>query len=92
VNLTDDLAQFVDQQVESGRHQDAGDVMREALRRYSTDIALETERIGAIREVIREGREAIASGAFHLVDGPDDETALFAKWTRRDNGPVAGGE
>lgn len=83
VNLTDHLAAFVDGQVDSGRHQNASEVVREALRRYQGDVAAEEERLEAIRAVIREGREAIARGDFTTVSGPGDAEALLGRLTRR---------
>jgi antitoxin ParD1/3/4 len=83
VSLTDHLAAFLDSQVTSGRHQNASEVVREALRRYEFELRLEQEEVAAIREVIREGRAAITRGDFTLVDGEDDREALRARLSRR---------
>ena len=83
VNLTQHLSTFVDEQVRSGRHQNASEVVREALRRYEADLAAERERVAAIRAVIRDGREAIARGDFAAIDGPEDAAALLSRLTRR---------
>lgn len=83
VSLTSHLSTFVDSQVQSGRHQNASEVVREALRRYEDAIAAERERVEAIRHVIREGREAIAEGAFTTVAMPEDAGALLSRLTRR---------
>lgn len=83
VNLTDHLNAFVDEQVGTGRHQNASEVVREALRRYQDDVAAEHERRDAIRAVIREGREAIARGEFTAVRDPADAEALLGRLTRR---------
>lgn len=84
VNLTEHLSGFVDEQVHSGRHQNASEVVREALRRYEDSLAAERERVEAIRAVIREGREALARGDFAAIDGPEDTEALLSRLTRRD--------
>ncbi len=89
VNLTDHLNAFVDDQVRSGRHQNASEVVREALRRYEDDLSAERERVEAIRHVIREGREAIARGDFTVIAAADDSKALLARLTRRDPVPLA---
>ncbi len=67
MNLTDHLSLFVENQVQIGRHQNASEVVREALRRYEDAIAAEHERLEAIRYVIREEREAITRGDFTIV-------------------------
>ena len=90
VNLTDHLSFFVEDQVRSGRHQNASEVVREALRRYEDAIAADRERLAAIRDVIREGREAIARGEFTTVATPKDADALLSRLTRRDPVPMKG--
>jgi antitoxin ParD1/3/4 len=84
VNLTEHLNLFVDKQVRRGRHQNASEVVREALRRYEDALAAEQARLEAIRDVIREGRAAIAGGDFTTVPTPEDAEALFARLTGRD--------
>jgi antitoxin ParD1/3/4 len=91
VNLTDDLAAFVDEQVHSGRHQNAREVVREALRRYEGDLAAENARIVSIRTVIREGRDAIDRGGFSLIATPADSKALLSKLTHREGMADSGG-
>lgn len=83
VDLTAQLNAFVDEEVGNGRHQNASEVVREALRRYQDDVAAENERRGAIRAVIREGREAIAQGEFTAVRDPADTEALLGRLARR---------
>ena len=84
VNLTEHLSLFVDDQVRRGRHQNASEVVREALRRYEDALLAEQARIDAIRDVIREGRAAIAGGDFTTIATPQDGEALFSRLTRRD--------
>lgn len=43
VSLTPRLNRFVDGQVETGRHQNASEVIREALRRYEEEIDAERQ-------------------------------------------------
>jgi antitoxin ParD1/3/4 len=86
VNLTDHLAAFVDAQVASGRHQNASEVVREALRRYQDDVSAEAARIEAIRAMIHEGRAAMAAGDFTTIADDRDAEALLAGLTRRTGG------
>ena len=83
VSLTDHLAYFVDQQVASGRHQNASEVVREALRRYETELAAQQACVEMIRGIAREGRDAIRRGDFALIDGDDAGEALFRRVTGR---------
>lgn len=80
-SLTPHLSQFVNRQVGSGRHQNASEVVREALRRYESVLAEETARVAAIRAAIREGRADIAQGDHTLIATPADEAALLADLT-----------
>jgi antitoxin ParD1/3/4 len=83
VSLTDHLASFVDQQVTSGRHQNASEVVREALRRYESELAAQQACIEMIHGIAREGREAISRGEYALIDGSDARNALFRRVTGR---------
>jgi antitoxin ParD1/3/4 len=84
VNLTEHLSVFVDNQVQNGRHQNASEVVREALRRYEDDIVAERERLYTLRTIIREGREAIARGEFTTIATTEDAELLLAQLTRRE--------
>ncbi|WP_448191515.1 type II toxin-antitoxin system ParD family antitoxin [Azospirillum sp. sgz301742] len=75
-NLTPRLSSFINRQVEAGRHQNASEVVREALRRYETELEEEEARIAALRAVAAAGREAIERGEFTLVNGDDTDDLL----------------
>jgi antitoxin ParD1/3/4 len=76
-SLTPRLSLFVDRQVGTGRHQNASEVVREALRRYEAVLVEEKAPIIAIRAAIREGREEIARGDYTLVESANDEAQLY---------------
>jgi len=80
-SLTPRLSLFVDRQVGSGRHQNASEVVREALRRYEAILLEDKARIAEMRAAIREGREDIARGDFTLVETDDDADQLYAELT-----------
>jgi antitoxin ParD1/3/4 len=82
-SLTPRLSRFIDRQVGSGRHQNASEVVREALRRYEASLVEEKARIAAIRTAIREGREDIARGDYTLVETAEDAAQLYAELTGR---------
>lgn len=79
-SLTEHLSQFVDRQVGSGRHQNASEVVREALRRYEDDILSEAASLAAIERVAAEGIAAIERGDHILIDSPEDRRALLQRW------------
>ena len=81
VSLTDRLDTFVEQQVATGRHQSASEVVREALRRYEADLTAEAACIDMIRGIGREGRDAFARGDFAVIDSADARRALFRRIT-----------
>jgi antitoxin ParD1/3/4 len=64
-SLTPRLSLFVDRHVGSGRHQNASEVVREALRRYEAVLVEEKARIIAIR------------GDYTLVESANDEAQLY---------------
>jgi antitoxin ParD1/3/4 len=85
--LTEHLSKFIDLQVEGGRHQNASEVVREALRRYEEDVRVEQANLAVIEKVAQEGIAAIERGEYISISSPEDRRALLERWT---NGlPVA---
>ena len=82
-SLTDHLSDFIDGEVTSGRHQNASEVVREALRRYEDDIAAEQASLAVIEKIAMEGIAAIERGDFTLVSGPDGSRALLNRLNAR---------
>ena len=82
-SLTPDLSRFVDQQVGSGRHQTASEVVREALRRYEAWLSQDEGHVAATRTALQAGRADIARGDFTLVETADDAARLYAELTGR---------
>lgn len=83
VSLTGRINSFVDAQVENGRHQNASEVVREALRRYESEIEAEAAYLAAVREVASEGRQAIRHGNYVSVDSDDAKADLFERLSGR---------
>ncbi len=79
-SLTDRLSAFIDQQVEAGTHQNASEVVREALRRYEQDLLLES---AIIDQVAARGITDIERGDFSLVSGPEGAAALLERLNLR---------
>jgi len=82
-SLTPHLSGFVDRQVGSGRHQNASEVVREALRRYEDDLAADQAGLVALERLAEMGTAAIARGDYRLVSGADDARALLADLEQR---------
>jgi len=82
-SLTDHLSSFVDQQVVSGRHQNASEVVREALRRYEDDVLAELVSLAAIEKVAAEGAAAIERGEFTRIQTGDGSRSLMARLNER---------
>jgi len=61
VNLTDELDRFVLSKVESGRYENASEVVRSALRALEREEQEYEEKLTALRAAIEEG---IASGIY----------------------------
>ncbi|TPK85450.1 type II toxin-antitoxin system ParD family antitoxin [Mesorhizobium sp. B2-4-17] len=82
-SLTNHLSDFVDREVVSGRHQNASEVVREALRRYEDELAAEKASLAVIERIAAEGISAIENGDFTLVDGKDASQALLERLNAR---------
>jgi len=82
-SLTEHLSDFIDGQVASGRHQNASEVVREALRRYEDDIEAERASLAVLEKVAVRGLADIARGDYTTVAGPDDERKLMARLKKR---------
>ena len=82
-SLTDRLSDFVDKEVASGRHQNASEVVREALRRYEDDVAAEHAGLAVIEKIAEQGIAAIERGDFTLISGPDGSRSLLERLNAR---------
>jgi len=76
-SLTQHLSEFINTEVANGRHQNASEVVREALRRYEDDVRVEQANLAAIEAVAEAGIAAIERGDYTLVSGPEDTQALL---------------
>jgi antitoxin ParD1/3/4 len=68
VNLTDHLARFVDASVESGRFQNASEVIREALRLLEERQREHELKLEALRQAIDLGLEDAAKGRTKTIE------------------------
>jgi antitoxin ParD1/3/4 len=64
VSLTERHRRFIDAQVASGRHASFSEVVREALRRYESDIEAEKAAIDALWALAEKSETGEAAGDF----------------------------
>lgn len=70
VVLTDHQAELIERLVESGRYQNASEVLREGLRLIEGRQEEEKARLKALREAARIGIADIQAGRFRTFDTP----------------------
>ena len=82
-SLTERLSAFIDRQVDSGRHQNASEVVREALRLYESELELQAAYLDEVRSAAARGIADIEHGRFTTVSSSDDARALRARINER---------
>lgn len=82
-SLTNHLSNFIDTEVASGRHQNASEVVREALRRYEDSLAAEKAYVALVERVAEQGMAAIDNGDFTLISGADGSRDLLDRLNAR---------
>jgi putative addiction module CopG family antidote len=83
VSLTPQLNEFGDCQVARGRHQSAGEVIRETLRRAEAERQAEAACLDMIHGIARAGRSAIERGDFIAIETEQARDDLFRRLTGR---------
>ncbi|MFC7736420.1 type II toxin-antitoxin system ParD family antitoxin [Roseomonas sp. GCM10028921] len=86
VDLTDRLAAFVDQQIRNGRHQNASEVVREALRHYESALVAERDAMGMVRATLRKAIDRSATGADNRPELLETALAEIAEASPADPG------
>jgi len=76
VNLTEDQDSFVEKMVKSGKYQNASEAMRDAVRGLQQRWKEDELKLTALREQIKAGADALASGDFIEVNDADLDNAL----------------
>jgi antitoxin ParD1/3/4 len=70
VVLTDHQTHLIERLVESGRYQNASEVLREGLRLVETRESEDQARLKALREAARSGVADMDAGRFRSFDAP----------------------
>jgi putative addiction module CopG family antidote len=68
ISLTEIQTRFLDDQVASGRHASASEVVREALRRYAEDVEYERAALKALQAIAAQGDADYAAGRFNSYE------------------------
>jgi antitoxin ParD1/3/4 len=72
VVLTERQEKLLEALVESGRYQNASEVMREGLRLIEQREAEDAAKLAALREAVRQGEASIEAGHFREFDSFDE--------------------
>ncbi len=78
VNLTPELLNFVQQQVESGHYNNNSEVHRAALVALKKSEEEREARIARLRGEVREGIESMDEGGALEISSPKDADAFFS--------------
>jgi antitoxin ParD1/3/4 len=78
VVLTERQESMIDALVQSGRYQNASEVMREGLRLIEQRETEDSVRLEALREAARSGMAALDRGDFKEFDDPDALVAYLS--------------
>lgn len=71
VNLTEHYDRFVEGQVDSGRYQNASEVVRAGLRLLEREVREEEEKLAALRRLAAEGFDELDRGEAIEIEGEE---------------------
>lgn len=83
VVLTDHQAALVDRLVQTGRYQNASEVLRDGLRMVENQEAEDRARLKALRAATRVGLEDMEAGRFRTFDKPEALGTYLADIAKR---------
>ena len=86
VNSTERLTAFVEQQVHSGRHQNASKIVQESFIRYELDVISERDHAEAVQAI----RKALGDSASATLTGREDLGIVLAQLVHRPPGSSTG--
>jgi antitoxin ParD1/3/4 len=81
VVLTDHQAELIEKLVDSGRYQNASEVLREGLRLVESREAEDRARLEALRKAIQVGIDDLNSGRYRQFDSFEDLDDYLGKVT-----------
>jgi antitoxin ParD1/3/4 len=78
VVITDHQQQLIESLVESGRYQNASEVLREGLRLIEEREINEAAKLQALRDAVQIGWDAYAAGDYIEINSEEDAAAFWA--------------
>ena len=82
VVLTDHQEKIIETLVDSGRYQNASEVLRDGLRLVESRDAMEKTRLAALREAAREGIADLDAGRYREFSTPEELEQYMLESTR----------
>jgi antitoxin ParD1/3/4 len=83
VNLTDHYDQFVESQINSGRYQNASEVMRAGLRLLEQRTREDEEKLTVLRKLVAEGFDELDRGEAIVIEGQEALADFISKIGQR---------
>lgn len=83
VVITDHQADFIEHLVDSGRYQNASEVLREGLRKVETEEKEARARFKALREAVRVGIADVDAGRYRTFESPEQISRHLAGVTAK---------
>jgi antitoxin ParD1/3/4 len=83
IELTDHFDRFVEDQLASGRYQDASEVLRDGLRLLERQTRVDEEKLTVLRKLVSDGLEALDRGEAITLTGEDELADFLAKVGRK---------
>lgn len=83
VVITDHQADFIEHLVDSGRYQNASEVLREGLRKVETEEKEARARLKALREAVRVGIADVDAGRYRTFESPEQISRHLAGVTAK---------
>lgn len=78
VVITEHQQELIESLVESGRYQNASEVLREGLRLVEQREATDAEKLRLLREAVQAGFDDVAAGRYIDIANEGDEKAFWA--------------
>src|SRR5690554_4583691 len=83
VNLTDHYDQFVEEQVEAGKYQNASEVLRAGLRLLEHQTQTEGEKLALLKKLATDGFETLDQGQGLSISEDDQLAEAIGRIGRR---------
>jgi len=83
INLTEHYDRFIEEQVESGKYQNASEVLRAGLRLLEQQAQTEEQQLSLLKKLAKEGFDSLDQGAGLAFSGENTLRNAIARIGRR---------